>query len=355
MKTSMPTPDFTLITLDYPPDQGGVARYLGNLVLVSQGGINVIHDELRFFRRRWPKWWPLVGLCRSVVRTNRSIILVSHVLPVGTAALISKMFGGPEYAVIFHGLDIRLAHSVWKKFLLRRICRRAKALIANSQATKHDLLKLAPKVRISVITPGVEEKNLLSKKEARNRLGLNQDKKIVLSVGRLVRRKGFDMSLKAMAEIQKKHEVDYVILGHGSDLEKLERIAAENKTKVRWLLNAGDEEKWLWYFAADVFLLPVRDEDCDVEGFGIVYLEAGMAGVPSIAGQSGGASEAVRHERTGLLVNPNSSKEIVEAIDVLLSDDVKRETLGKQARDRVLKEFQWKERWDKLEQIIKFS
>ncbi|MFH1620685.1 MAG: glycosyltransferase family 4 protein [Patescibacteria group bacterium] len=363
----MQTPDIILITLDYPPEIGGVARYLGNLVKVSGGKIKVIvqsdHEEpgfgqiekRDFFYNGWPKWWPIVDICRSALKSKETVILVSHVFPVGTAAFISRIFGGPEYAVIFHGLDLRMIRGAWKRFLLRMICSRAKIRIANSESTKEYLLKLVPKIKVNVITPAVEHRDLETKQRAREILNLDQERKIVLSVGRLIPRKGFDLSLEAMAEIQKNQEVEYVVVGNGPDLNRLQKIAEQNKTKVRWIMDADDQEKWLWFAAADIFLLPARDEGSDVEGFGIVYLEAGLAGIPVIAGKSGGVTEAVRQGYTGLLVDPESGEDVLRAIKELLGDEDRCKTMGAQARDRVLKEFRWEDRWDKLQQIIKSS
>ncbi|MCI0479041.1 hypothetical protein L0Y59_00650, partial [Candidatus Uhrbacteria bacterium] len=133
----------TLMTLDYPPEIGGVSRYLAGIVKAARGAIRVIvpkghgtdgpgHVETRkFFWHVWPFWWPMVGICRAE-KKRRHVMLVSHVFPVGTAAWISKLLGGPEYVVVYHGLDVRLARTRWKRWLLRRVSRGAWACIANS-------------------------------------------------------------------------------------------------------------------------------------------------------------------------------------------------------------------------------
>ncbi len=362
----MPTPKIQLVTLDYPPERGGVARYLGNLVKESNGAISVTvpegHDAsgpgivstAQMSRKSWPHWWPLVRLSRNTEHRT-SIILVSHVFPVGTASWISKLFGGPDYALIFHGLDIRLAQGAWKRWLLRRICRKATHLFTNSEFTKKELLKLVPKSEVTVITPGVEQRKMKSKEDARRLLALEPQQKIVLSIARLVSRKGVDVSIKALSRIQTKSDVLYVVLGDGPERQRLEQLAAESKTQIRWILDADDETKWLWLSAADVFLLPVREEREDVEGFGIVYLEAALAGVPSIAGKSGGAGEAVIHEQTGLLVNPKSIDDVEQGIIRLLDDAELRLKLGQQAKERAQKDFRWSDRWLKMSRVLSIS
>lgn len=343
----MSNPHITLLTLDYPPRTGGVAAYLYALVRESHGRIGVLADTKDFFRSMWPRWWPMVAVCRREMKKG-NIVLVSHVFPAGTAAWIARGVSGGEYAVIFHGLDIRLAKSHWKKMLLRMICRGARALVVNSESTKHDLVSLVPGVHATVITPGVEHAPYPSREEARRRLDLSSDEKLVVSVARLVPRKGIDFSLRAMSRIQTSMPVTYAVIGDGPERERLENVAAECRVKVTWIRHADDEEKRAWLAAADVFLLPVRDDDADVEGFGIVYLEAALAGIPSVAGRSGGAVEAVRNELTGLTVRPSSIDEIVAGVMRLLTDEELRLKLGETAKERALRDFRWSERWAKL-------
>jgi phosphatidylinositol alpha-1,6-mannosyltransferase len=145
----------------------------------------------------------------------------------------------------------------------------------------------------------------------------------------------------------------YVVVGNGPDAERLASIAQEVRTRVTWVRNADDAETKAWLAAADVFLLPVREDETDVEGFGIVYLEAALAGIPSVAGKSGGAREAVVHERTGLLVNPNRIDEMTAAVAKLLDDEELRKKLGDEGRERARKEFRWGERWELIEMLLR--
>ncbi len=335
----MPTPKITLITIDYPPQRGGVARYLFELVKASEGEINVIVPPPS--KRRW---WQLVPLC---LQQQGTVILVSHVFPVGTAAWISRMLGGPEYAVLFHGMDVRQVRGRLKTWLLRHITNNAKAVFMNSHSTRKDTLKRIPQFRPMpvVITPGAESIEFLARQDARRKLAVDQDIPIVISIARLVPRKGIDMALRAMSRIQKDRDVSYVVMGDGPDRERLLSIAEENKARVTWIHDASDEEKWLWLAAADVFVLPVRDEGDDVEGFGIVFLEAALASIPSIAGKSGGAGEAVLDGETGFLVDPHSVDDITESIEKIIWHEELRDQLGKRGRSRALHEFDWKDRW----------
>src|SRR5258708_4089308 len=117
---------FSLITLDYPPNHGGVARYVGELVRAAGGDTRGVVEtppplsgpghveEREFFWKLWPKWWPMVRVCREQAK-HASHLLVSHVLPVGTAALIARKMGGLPYVVICHGLDVRVAAASGRK------------------------------------------------------------------------------------------------------------------------------------------------------------------------------------------------------------------------------------------------
>ncbi len=373
----MPIPKIVLITLEYPPERGGVSRYLGSLVMESRGAIEVIvesHQAMAgpgcvrhavLFRNAWPRWWPLVHICRQQSTDNRvqttddgsivlsalskdrrqTILLISHILPVGTAALISRMLGGPEYAVLFHGLDLRLIQSMWKRWLVRCIARRAKALIVNSLATERELRRIIPEARPNMLTPGVRRPwtEIFPKPKTVPR---------VISIARLVSRKGLDVAIQAVGSIQKETQIEYVIIGDGSDLKRLEDVASAANTRVRWISRPSDEEKWSWLASSDVFLLPVRDEGNDVEGFGIVFLEAASVGVPSIAGRSGGAIEAVVDGETGMVVDPLNVGDITSALRKLLCDENLRCRMGEKAQQRVERDFQWSDRWAKLQQML---
>jgi phosphatidylinositol alpha-1,6-mannosyltransferase len=359
----MNNPTTTLITLDYPPERGGVARYLSHLVAEAEGKIQVIVDEnhpaitqdgvagAQFFHKGWPVWKPLIQLCRAEAKLGRTI-LVSHVFPVGTAAWIAHLFGGAKYVVILHGLDLRLANGWWKRWLLKRICRSAQGVIVNSEATKVELTKRVSGIEAVVLTPGVEQSGYPSREEARQSLSLSPDAKIVVSVARLVPRKGIDVALKAVARVQSEMTTQYIVIGSGDDAERLEGIAQGLNVEVRWLRDIEDAEKRTWLAAADVFLLPVRENENDMEGFGIVYLEAAMAAIPSVAGRSGGASEAVLDHETGILVEPSDEEDVEDAILSILEDEALKKKLGTRARERAVAEFGWGERWKKLERIL---
>ncbi len=367
---------FTLLTHDYPPAKGGVARYLSSLVKASNGGIKVLVPldssyiitrtsynqqstelltssttnevrQVRFWSSLWPNWLPLIKRCLEI--PEHKIILVSHVFPIGTAAFIANALGGAEYGVIFHGTDLKRVKNRWKRWLLRRICNNAKLLIVNSQATKKLLLNLAPKVNPLILTPGIEHFSIPNKTAARAVLGVDQDNKVILAVSRLVERKGIDTLIQSVTNIKTKYEL--VIVGDGDYTEQLHKLAELSGVNVRWVDNADDQTLYSWYAAADIFCLPGREVADDIEGFGMVFLEAAYAGLPVIAGQSGGASEAVVHNQTGLLIPPTVDA-CTEAIAKLIEDHVLARNLGAAGRNRVIADFNWVDRWNELNSLV---
>jgi len=345
--------------MDYPPMRGGVARYLSNLAEASNGQMKVIvplehpsiehrdssHEirRVRFWWAGWPKWLPLIKRCLEL---KDGIIFVSHVVPVGTAAWISSWLGGPQYMVLFHGTDLQRMRTRWKRCLLRRICQRAIKLVVNSQATAKALKTLVPGSEPLVLTPGVLPNSALGdKRSIRQKFGTSDQAKVILSVCRLVERKGVDTLLQAVAGLQDAvPSLELVIFGQGPYSSQLHQLADLLKVQVRWVEDASDQEVAEWYLAADVFCLPSREAPDDVEGFGIVFLEAAVAGLPVIAGRGWGTEEAVVDGVTGIVVPPDV-EHVTEALDKLLNNEQLRQSLGEAGRVRALKDFRWEDRW----------
>lgn len=347
-----------LVTLDYPPETGGVANYLSHLVREADGHIDVFvnlsHSTTGpgrveaihlIAKGPWP-WRPSVSSIRSLKTVPYDHVLISHLLPLGTAALLARMMGGLPYSLFIHGLDLRLAMAhPRKKYIAKYVIRQAEHVFTNSESIASEIRSFSD-VTPEVITPGAEEHKTADRAEARKRLGIDENASIVLAVGRLVPRKGFDHLIDALRYLPTDRQL--VILGDGNDRQRLEELARPFSKQVTWITDADDETRDLWYSAADVFALPVRDEGSDVEGFGIVFLEAAAHGLPVIAGKSGGAVEAIKDGKTGLLVDPENSQQIAEQIEYLFMHKDTREEMGRAGRERVHTDFSWRERAARL-------
>ena len=211
-----------------------------------------------------------------------------------------------------------------------------------------------------IVNPGIEPGQFVSQPELVSRLRADYGlagKKIILSFGRLVKRKGFDKMISAMPAILI-HQPDcyYLIGGSGPDDDYLKQTAAglpeHLRSHVIFLGRLSEEAKMAWLEACDFFAMPSRNIDGDYEGFGIVYLDANLAGKPVLAGDSGGVAEAVANDINGILVDPDNVAEIAQACLLLLADPDLRRILGQQGRERALQSFNWEKQINALYRFI---
>lgn len=364
-----------LITLDFPPMFGGVANYWANLnrffpsdqfvVLAPEFDDSIdfdIKQNYLIYRKElfsknkwlWPKWLPLLYQAFKLVRQEKiKKIIVAHILPTGTVAYILKKICRVPYLVSIHGLDINLTQvSPRKRWLTKRIVYNADKIITNSNFTKELLLKIgccdADKVEVIFPCPNIsfEEKKDEAVSRIKEKYSLG-DKKIILTVARLVERKGHDKVIQALPKVLEKiPNAVYLVIGQGAQLKYLKELVVllNLENKVLFFTDILDEELPAFYQASDVFIMPAREiSRVDIEGFGIVYLEANSFGKPVIAGRTGGSMEAVEDGVTGLIVDPESINEIAEALIKLLTDERLAASMGEAGRLRIARKFNWGE------------
>jgi len=182
------------------------------------------------------------------------------------------------------------------------------------------------------------------------------NKRVVLSVGRLVQRKGFDRTLEAFAQVAPDHKnTNYAIVGEGPYKDDLLHIAKTLgiENRVQFTGSIDNKELAQWYLRCELFLMPSRELDNnDVEGFGTVFLEANSFGKPVIGGKSGGISDAVVDGETGYLVDPTDVTMIATAMNRLLNEESTAIQLGHQGFKRVQDIFQWKQQAKKIKDIL---
>jgi phosphatidylinositol alpha-1,6-mannosyltransferase len=180
--------------------------------------------------------------------------------------------------------------------------------------------------------------------DQRTRLRVPDGGHLLVSVGRLVPRKGVDVLVKAVQLLAAEHcPVVLAIAGVGRDEGRLRRLAG-GAANVHFLGRVDDEAKVALLGAADVFVQPCRSRwgGFEQEGFGIVFLEAAACGTPAVAGRSGGSFEAVEHGVTGLVVDePHEPVAVARALRELLADDVARMAMGAAARARAEASFDY--------------
>lgn len=331
-----------LVTLEYPPQIGGVASYYGELVKhLPIGSVTVITNDRNQLLHPWWKTWFV--LRQHFKKNGRRPILVGQVLPLGTVVwLFSKLYRVP-YIVFVHGMDVTFPQtSVRKRWLLKRILGSAKFIIANSQFTA----RLIKNNRVEVITPGpLITPHLTAEPVA------DLPVKFVLSVGRLVERKGFD---QVIASVEKFPDLQYVIAGQGSDQARLQQLITEKHLTDRVQIMSGLNNGQIatLYSQCEFLAMPARQlPNGDVEGFGIVVLEANLFGKPAIGGRTGGMTESIQDQVTGLVVDPTDSAALVHAMTKLVSDQMYCKQLGEQAKHWAEQQL-WTDKAMQLSQLL---
>jgi phosphatidyl-myo-inositol dimannoside synthase len=363
-----------LVTIDFWPKVGGVANYYFNLaknldqdrifVLTTKDNdaddrdlnFKIVRKNLLLRLPVWPKWICMFcHVLKMVKKEGIEMIWVGEVLPTGTVVYyLSKIFRIP-YMVSCHGNDLLQARKVGRREKMAgKVLRAAKYVSVNSAHTG-ELVKSFGVLRgnIKIVNPGVDpqKKEILSQMNEKYDL---KGKKILLSIGRLVERKGFDRVIEVLPRVWKKYpDLVYVLIGSGSDEERLKNMIGNEKRIVFVNKKISEAEKWSWLGSSDLFIMPARSDGGDVEGFGIVYLEANIAGLPVIAGRAGGVGEAVKDGVSGLLVDPENSDEIYKAIVKMFENGEFMKKMGSMGKKRASDEFSWFVITQKFKELLK--
>lgn len=352
-----------LATLEYTPFLGGVARYYANLAKFwpKPGGLAVLDNSRAELMAKitYPRWLPsLWNLWYYIKKEKADQVLIGQILPLGIAMFCLSILTGKTYSVFLHGMDIAWAlKSKRKQYITGKILVQAEHIICSScyapKIVKANFPQVDP-TKLHVVHPGVEVKPAVSHEtimNLRTRYGLT-GKTVVLTLARLVKRKGQDTAIKAMRGLSAtRPDLVYIIAGTGPDESYLRSLAAESK-QVIFTGPVTEAEKWAWLELCDIFLMPSRDIAGDVEGFGIVFLEANIAGKAVIAGRSGGITDAVTDNQTGFLVDPENEKTVKDAVVRLAADKTLRDRLGEQGRARAESDFNWPGQAKKIFDIL---
>lgn len=354
-----------LVTNDFPPKIGGIQSYLWELwrrlppeeavvLTTPYEGSRHFDDEapMRIERIDSAVMLPTPTVRRRILslaeEIDADLVLLDPALPLGH---LGPGLGRP-YGLILHGAEVTVPGRVrGARSLLARTLRGAELVVAaGGYPADEGELAAGRGLPVVIVPPGVDVDRFRPatadrRGEARRRYGLGDDDLLVVSVSRLVPRKGFDVLIEAAATLQRRYPNLHVLIGGtGRDDGRLRRLAATLDAPVRFLGRVDDTEMPDLYAAADVFSMACRNRwfGLEQEGFGIVFLEAAASGVPQVAGDSGGAAEAVEHGVTGLvLADPASPDHLVTALDSLLGDPALRERMGREARRRVEEELSY--------------
>jgi phosphatidylinositol alpha-1,6-mannosyltransferase len=282
------------------------------------------------------------------LRHRFDAIHAGRALPEGLVAWLVARLTGRPVVIYAHGEELTGWGRGNKYRAMRFALRHADRVIANSAYTSEALSAMGVEAaRISVIHPGVDVMRFrpgLPASDLRKRLGLGPGAKLLLSVGRLQRRKGFDTVIRCLPGLAAAGlDVHYAIIGIGEDGDYLKGLAKELEVddRVHCLGHVMIEDLPRWYNACDMFVLANREIAGDTEGFGIVFIEAAACGKMAIAGQAGGTGSAVLDGVTGVRVDGESHEAVTAALIEFLGDEVRCEAFGSAGLARARKELSW--------------
>lgn len=354
-----------LVTNDFPPKVGGIQSYLWELwrrlppddVVVSTtpyAGSAAFDAEQAFTVVRSPEPvllpypWLVERIRRQADEAGAELVLIDPAFPLG---LIGPALGRP-YGVVLHGAEVTIPGRLpGSAAVLRRVLRGASLVVAGGRYPLAEGERCARRpLPAVVVPPGVDTERFRplppqDRPEVRRRFGFAPEDVVVATVNRLVPRKGMDTLVRAAARLApERPQLRVVIGGVGREAGALARLARTSGAPVRFLGRLPDADVPALYGAADAMAMLCHDRwaGLEQEGFGIVFLEAAAAGIPQVAGRSGGAAEAVAHGTSGLVVDrPRDVGAVAAALRTLVDDADLRTRLGAQARHRVEAEFRY--------------
>ena len=348
-----------LATNDFPPKIGGIQTYLHELwrrlpadattVLTTPYAEAAAWDATQGFRierTRQGFLLPTPSMANRIdslaAEVGADLVFLDPMLPLGN---VGPRLRAAPYVVVAHGAEVTVYGRIpGSAALARRVLRGAAGVVVAGQYVADMVTRVAGRqIPTVAVPPGVDPTRFVpldvgARAEVRVRFGLDPDRPLVVGVSRLVPRKGFDVLIDAVARLD---DVQLAIAGTGRDAARLARRVrsrggARLGARVHLLGRVADADLPALYGSADVFSMVCRERwgGLEAEGFGIVFLEAAACGVPSVAGRSGGAHEAVVDGETGLVVDPTDVAAVADAINALLADDATRERMGRAARAR---------------------
>ncbi|MFF5263158.1 glycosyltransferase family 4 protein [Actinomadura viridis] len=358
-----------IVTNDFPPRQGGIETFVYELARRFPPGEAVVYTSAEPGAARFDAGLPFPVVrdpartllpTPRVARTARRLAAAHGCDRVwfGAAAplgLLAGPLGLPSVATT-HGHEVWWAGVPGPRQALRRIGARAGIVTYLTEHTRARIAPaLGPRARTARLVPGVDaaafRPGAEGAAEVRERHGLG-DRPVVLTVSRLVPRKGQDRLIRALPLVREAvPDATLLVVGAGPQDFWLRGQAAEG---VVFAGGRPHAELPPYYAAADVFAMPCRARrlGLETEGLGIVYLEAAAAGLPVLAGDAGGAPEAVRHGETGIVVDGRSVPEIAGRLVELLGDAAARTEMGARGRAWVREEWSWEGSYERLRELL---
>ena len=377
-----------LVTNDFPPKIGGIQNYLWELWRRLPAGTASVYatpyrgaadfDASQPFavkRSTEPVLVPYPWLPRRVDRladqSSSELVILDPAIPLGA---IGPALEHPT-AVVLHGAEVTIPGRIPAlRIAMARTLRASSLVIAAGGYPLSEAERCAGRQLPSVVVPpGVDTERFKpletkARLEARERYGVGPNDFLIASVNRLVPRKGMARLVKAVAltagrlgrkpgSTPESHtrQIRAVIAGTGRERRRLDRLIADFRSPVSLVGRISDDDVVALYGAADLMVMPCNSRwwGLEQEGFGIAFLEAAAAGVPQIAGRSGGAHEAVEAHKTGLILDdPDSVEDLAGAIEFFIDNPHERARMGRTARERAEQEFNYDKLAKRLAEAI---
>lgn len=369
-----------LLTYDFPPIGGGIARMMGELtrrypagsLVVSTGsfsGSGAVDatfgnrvDRIGMPSRRLRTVQGLIAWSRRARELARSVdpefVWCGNLKPAGYPARWIRRRVGTPYGIFLYGTDLlllqdRLRRSPLKRRAARALIGSAAVLVAISQWTREQCLAVLGELGfpdgqtdVRVVPLGTDPDHFrpgIDPSPVRARYGLEEGRWL-LTVARLVAHKGIDTVLHAVAVLRHEHpNLRYAVVGSGpmqGELEALARSLGIDQ-RVRFLTSVPDADLPALYNNAEIYLGVSRPAELMMEGFGISLSEASACGIPVVGGSSGGIPDAVRENETGLLVDARRPEPVIEAVRLLLGNRDLAHRLGEGGRKAVESFYNW--------------
>ena len=364
------------VTNDFGPRAGGIETFIIGLIERRPFGQTIVYtswqDNAASYDAEWRSKFgvevirdrskillptPRVALAlRKIIRT-RGITTAAFgaAAPLGLLSASMKRAGVKRSVALTHGHEVWWAKVFPFNFLLRRIGSTVDVLTYLGEFTQSAISKAltsnAQRAMVK-IAPGIDADHFVPTDASilRRSLGL-ENKKVIVSVGRLVHRKGQDYLIQSMPSIL--HQVPnahLLLVGQGPYLDHLQKLVIENdlENSVTFIGRVDYKELPQYLCVGDIFAMPSRSRlmGLEVEGLGIVYLEASSCGLPVLAGNSGGAPDAVKQSETGLVVSGTDEKQIASAAIELLNNSDSSKKMGLAGRQWIVNNWRW-EKWSK--------
>jgi phosphatidylinositol alpha-1,6-mannosyltransferase len=372
--TDEKTTTMLLLSLDYPPNDGGISRLAAELtkaLLESNSALRVVTLKStetgglkrpnvechEVSRKRGVREWQIFRALRGYGRA--APILTTLWNPEATIAIIA---GWRRVSILAHGNEVMpYLDKPLKQRLRRYVFEKAHVVICNSHFTEGLVRQIAPRATTAVVNPAVDAEAFtshLSREAARSFLGLPTEVNILLTVSRLDPIKGHETVLRSVAKLLPDERANtlYVIVGKGEQMDPLKEMARDLgiSANIHFAGFVADADLSAYYAAADLFVLCsfIDDTSRSVEGFGMVFTEAQAAGLAVIGTRSGGIPDAVVEGEGGWLVDERDASALSDHLRALHHDPKRVRREGEQGAVRVRRDMTWKKYAERILELI---